>query len=174
MAVVTRLSRQRRMQDFFNLPYSKYVLIGKNTTWTDDNNPPAPTGLETSLDGLIGAKLISNQWYVKALTSPTQEERDAAVYFKGTYYYKTQDPTEAVSNGCTSIIIEAVLDRDELPLLTYRQVGLQVKVNSNATVMTGDQFNALADTGTLEVIDNRKPQTRAEDQEEQIKFLIMF
>lgn len=173
-AAVTLKSRQRRMKDFYNLEGSKYVLIGRKTPWTNELIPPIPTGNEEQLDELIGGKLIQNQWYVKMLTNPTQAEKDAGVYYKGHYYYRTVDPTEAVANGCDAVMVYVGLDRDELPLETFRQVGLQVQVQHSAPTVTAQQFDAITEKGQLEVIENRKPQTREEDQMEDIYILVQM
>ena len=173
-SAVTVLSRQRRMKDFFNLEGSKYILIGRTTSWQDDMYPPLPTGNETSVEELIGCKLVKNQWYCKMLTNPTQAEKEAGIYYKGHYYYVTVDPVLAVENGCTGVMLFTQLDRDELPLETFRQVGVQVLVQNNAEVMLPITFNTLTDKGNLEIIENRKPQTRADDQEEDLYICIEF
>lgn len=173
-AAVTVKSRQRRMKDFFNLDGSKYVLIGRSTAWQNELIPPIPTGEEIQLEELIGGKLVQNQWYVKMLTNPTLEEKEAGVYYKGHYYFRTVDPEEAVNMGCTDVMLYVGLDRDELPLTTYRQVGVQVQVQNSSPTVTANQFNALTEKGHLEVIENRKPQTREEDQMEDIYILINF
>lgn len=173
-AAVTLKSRQRRMKDFYNLDGSKYVLIGRSTPWQNELIPPVPTGEETELTELIGGKLIQNQWYVKMLTSPTEEQKANGVYYKGHYYFRTVDPVEAVNEGCSAVMVYVGLDRDELPLTTFRQVGLQTQVQHNAPVITASQFNAIAEKGELEIIENRKPQTREEDQQEDLYLLISF
>lgn len=173
-AAVTVKSRQRRMIDFYNLDGSKYILIGRTSAWQNELLPPMPTGDETSLDELIGGKLVQNQWYVKMLNDPTQEQKDAGVYYKGLYYYKTTDTATAISEGCTGVMLYVGLDRDELPLETYRQVGVQTQVQHSAEIISASQFEAIADKGILEIIENRKPQTRAEDQQEDIYVLVQF
>lgn len=173
-AAVTLKSRQRRMLDFYNLANSKYVLIGRSSAWTNELIPPTPSGNETTLDELIGCKIVKYQWFVKMLIDPTEEEKNAGVYYKGHYYYKTTSSVDAVSNGCTAVLVYSELDRDELPLTTFRQVGLQVQVANSSEVMSVAMFNNLSDKGSLEVIENRKPQVRAEDQMESIYMLIAF
>lgn len=153
---------------------SKYVLIGRSTPWENENIPPVPSDTATEIEELIGGKLIKDQWYVKLLDDPTPEQKEAGIYYKGHYYYKTKDLDTAITNGCDSIIIYAELDRDELPLITYRQVGLQVQVQHSAQTVTADQFSTIIDKGILEVIENRKPQTREDDQMEEIYVLIQF
>lgn len=173
-AAVTLKSKQRRMIDFFNLDGSKYILIGRTTPWQNELLPPMPTGEETQVTELIGGKLVQNQWYVKMLNSPTQEQKDAGVYYKGHYFYKTEDPADAITNGCDAVMLYVGLDRDELPLETFRQVGVQTQVQHSASTITASQFNTITEKGILEVIENRKPQTRADDQMENIYVLIQF
>lgn len=173
-SAVTVKSRQRRMKDFYNLEGSKYILIGRSSPWTNEMIPPVPTGEETELEELIGGKLVQNQWYVKMLNNPTQAEKDAGVYYKGHYYYRTEDPAEAVASGCTDVLLYVGLDRDELPLTTFRQVGVQVQVQHSAPTITAEQFSQLSGKGQLEIIENRKPQTRADDQMEEIYVLVNF
>lgn len=173
-SVVTIKSRQRRMKDFYNLDGSKYILIGRSSAWQNELLPPMPDENATNIEELIGGKLVQNQWYVKMLTDPTQEQKDAGVYYKGHYYYRTSSLDEAIENGCDSVMVYAALDRDELPLTTFRQVGLQVQVQHNAETITASQFNQIADKGNLEIIENRKPQTREDDQMEEIYILINF
>lgn len=173
-SAVTLKSRQRRMKDFYTLEGSKYILIGRTTPWSNELIPPVPTGDETAVTELIGGKLVQDQWYVKMLSDPTQEQKDAGVYYKGHYYYKTVDPAVAVSEGCDSVMLHVDLDRDELPLQTFRQVGLQTQVQHSAPTVTAQEFNAISEKGILEVIENRKPQTREEDQMETIYIIINF
>lgn len=175
-SAVTVKSRQRRMKDFFNLEGSKYILIGRESAWENEMIPPVPTGSETELDEFIAAKLVDNQWYVKRLVDPTEEEMNESLYYKGHYYYFTTIADDAIENGCTDIILFAKFDSDvgNLPLKTFRQVGLQVQVDHNADVVLPDKWSVLPSKGALEVIENRKPQPRANDQEEDIYMLINF
>lgn len=173
-AAVTLKSKQRRMKDFYTLDGSKYILIGRTTSWANEMIPPIPDGTETALTELIGGKLVQDQWYVKMLTDPTEAEKDAGVYYKGHYYYRTTVLDEAIENGCDAVMVHVDLDRDELPLQTFRQVGLQTQVQHSAETITASQFESLTEKGILEVIENRKPQTREEDQMESIYILVQF
>lgn len=173
-SAVTKASRQRRMKDFYNLEGSKYILIGRTTEWKNEMIPPIPSGEETQVEELIGGKLVQDQWYVKMLTNPTEKEKEDGVYYRGHYYFRTKDLNTAITNGCTDVILYVGLDRDELPLQTFRQVGLQVQVQHSAPIVTASQFNSITDRGSLEVIENRKPQTREDDQMEDIYILINF
>ena len=76
------------------------------------------------------------------------------------------------------------LDRDTIEAIpvdvTYRQIGLYIDVNATPDEIeygiTPAQWNnkSEADRGTLEVIDNRGPMTRNEDQQESIYILLDF
>ena len=179
-AKVTLTSRLRRMNDYFSLPFNKYLVIGKKTAWTDDNNPPDPIGNETTIVEIIGAKKVQETWFVKVISNPTEAQKVSAIYYKGLYYSKYATYAEGVAAGCTSIIHRAILDAEDFPIETYRQVGVQVSVDSTIPTFrnneVGPLWSSLPDNkkGYLEVIDNRKPQTRSADQQEDLIVLVDF
>lgn len=177
---MTLKSRQRRMVDWFNLPLNKYIGIGRTTAWTDDTDPDLPDETATELENLIGVQLITGQKYAKEIPDDelTTEKKLEGKFYKGQYYEVTSDKEYALSHGFTAVMLWTTLDRDTyFPVdVTYRQVGLFVKVNSNAVYMNGTDFNAMLSDyrGTLELIDNRKPQTRQNDQQEELTILVDF
>lgn len=179
-AIVTLESRQRRMVDWFNLPLNKYIGIGRTTPWKDETDPDLPDGKATELEEFIGVQLISGQKYAKEIPDSelTTEKKLSGKFYKGQYYELTSDKEYALKNGFTSIMVWTTLDRDTyFPVdITYRQIGLFVKVNANAVYIPAADFNAMLKDyrGTLEVIDNRKPQTRQNDQQEELTMLIDF
>lgn len=178
--IVTLKSRQRRMVDFFTLPLNKYIGIGRTHAWENENDPDLPDGTATELDTLVGVQLISGQKYAKEIPDSelTTEKKLSGKFYKGQYYEVTSDKEYALANGFTSVMLWTTLDRDTyFPVdITYRQVGLYTKVNSNAVYISADDFNALLPDyrGTLELIDNRKPQTRQNDQQEELTILVDF
>ena len=81
-------------------------------------------------------------------------------------------------------MVQITLDRDTVDAIpvgvTFRQVGLYIDVNATADEIkygiTREQWlnKPVEDRGTLELIDNRSPITRALDQQEQVYILIDF
>lgn len=203
-AAITLSSRQRRMMDFWNLGGYYYACIGRTTPWesyksvntetglerlvTEDDadfNPPYPTGYETYVTEAFAWKRITKMYFAKIIPNPTtaQKEDIKTIYYKGLYYKVTTDTDVALSEGYVSILLWCRLNRDDIPLNTYRQVGLytQVKINpdkfgNNIDVLLPNKWELLSDSdkGKLEVVDNRKPQSRSLDQQEELYFMIDF
>jgi len=171
-SVMTTLGHVNRAIDFFSKP-DKYFAIGRTTPWPDENNPPNPTGNETSVEEVIGYKAVTEQYFVKP--DPNANESNGGIYYRGQWYAKTTDPNEAKSGGYKWVYLSTIIAYDELPLQTYRQVGVYVGLQKAKGV---DKSNLLpsevADPGTLEVIDNRKPQYRSIDQREKLSVIIEF
>lgn len=183
--VVTLKSRQRRMMDWMNtnLAY-RFIAIGRTSPWEDENNPPYPDERQTEIEELIGLQRVDSYKYAKVIPNPTTLQKRTSVYYKGLYYATTQDSEIALAEGYTSIMVQVTLDRDtveSIPVgVTFRQVGLYIDVNATPDEIqygiTRQQWdNKLAeDRGTLEVIDNRPPLGRQDNQMEEIYILIDF
>ncbi len=183
--IVTLASRQRRMQDWMNsdLAY-RFIAIGKTSPWEDENNPPVPDENMTEITELIGLQRIDSYKYAKVIPNPTTLQKRTGVYYKGLYYSVTQDSEIALQDGYTSIMCEVVLDRDTIEAIpidiTFRQVGLYVGVQATPDEIkygiTRAEWDAklTSDKGMLEVVDNRQPLSRMEDQQETILILLDF
>ena len=183
--IVTLASRQRRMQDWMNsdLAY-RFIAIGRTSPWEDENNPPVPDENMTEVTELIGLQRIDSYKYAKVIPNPTTLQKRTGVYYKGLYYSVTQDSEIALSEGYTSIMVQVTLDRDtveSIPVgVTFRQVGLYIDVNATPEeiqygITREAWLNKLeVDRGTLEVIDNRAPLSRQDNQMEEIYLLIDF
>lgn len=186
--IVTLKSRQRRMVDWMNLPNYMYFGIGRTTAWSDEMHPPVPDETATEVEELIGLQMIDSKKYAKVIPNPTTLDKKSGVYYKGLYYEVTDNKDYALEHGFTSIMVRVTFDRDTLeeaiPIdVTFRQVGLYVMVNPPKSTggkipigITADQWNSMsaADKGTLEVIDNRVPLTRQDDQQEELYCVISF
>lgn len=167
-----------------NLAY-RFIAIGRTTPWPDgENNPPVPDEKSTEIEELIGLQRIDSYQYAKVIENPTTLQKRTGVYYKGLYYSVTDDQALAVNEGYTSIMCKVTLDRDTIEAIpvdvTFRQVGLYIDVNATPDEIqygiTPEQWNnkSIEDRGTLEVIDNRNPLSRNEDQQEQILILLDF
>lgn len=182
---VTLKSRQRRMMDWMNSNLSyRFVGIGRTTPWEDENNPPYPDEKQEDVTELIGLQRVDSYKFAKVIPNPTTLQKRTGVYYKGLYYSVTQDTDIALKEGYTSIMIQVTLDRDTIESIpvdvTFRQVGLYIDVNATPDEIqygiTKEQWlNKLPeDRGTLEVIDNRQPLSRQNNQQEEIYILIDF
>ncbi len=183
--VVTLKSRQRRMLDWMSTDLSyRFIGIGKTTAWEDEANPPIPDERQEEVTELIGLQRVDSYKFAKVIPNPTTLQKRTGVYYKGLYYSVTQDVNIALAEGYTSVMVQVTFDRDTVDAIpvgvTFRQLGLYIDVNATADEIkygiTREQwFNKpLEDRGTLELIDNRSPLTRSEDQMEQVYILIDF
>lgn len=185
--VITLYDRQRRMQDFYNLPNSMYIGLAKTSPWVDPNDsdisdtfPPMPNERMTQLEELIGMQRVQWKKFAKAYVTPTTEEKEASdtVYYKGLYYKTTNDLDTALSEGYTSVMLMMTADRDQyFPVgVAFRQVGLFTEVQSTDRYLDDEQFYQLSEEarGHLTAVENFMPLTRQLDQMEKVLMLIEF
>lgn len=186
--VIMLKSRQRRMCNWFDLPYTKYVALGKQTPWKDiedekidDMNPPTPDDTADFMNELIGMQRIQWQRYAKPIINPTTEEKEDynnVVYYKGIYYRTTIDRDYAIANGFTCIMCYMLADRDTLwPVdVQFRQVGLYVEVDETKQFIPATEFNNMEveKRGYLELKSNRRPLSRQKNQSEEFYILLSF
>lgn len=183
--IVTLQSRMRRAHDWMNTDLSyRFIGIGRTSPWSDENNPPYPAEDTTEVTELIGLQRIDSYKYAKVISNPTTLQKKTATYYKGLYYETTQDYNVALEDGYTDIICKVTLDRDTISAIpvdiTYRQVGLYVGVNATEDEIkygiTREQWDnkSSEDKGMLEVVDNRGPISRSDDQAEEIYIMLSF
>lgn len=179
--VITLWDRQRRMMDFYNLPKTMYIALGKTSAWSDpddpdisDTYPPMPSETMTQISEMIGMQRIQWKKFAKVYVNPTSDEKDNSntVYYKGLYYETTNDIDYAIENGFTSIMLMMQADRDEyFPTgIAYRQVGLYVEVDNTDRYLSYEQYMNLSEEarGHLAAVENLMPVTRQDDQLEKI------
>lgn len=167
MAVLTITGHVSRAIDFYNKP-DLYFALGHPDPWASENSPILPT-VSTLLEDPIGYKKV----YEKYLVYPA---------VNGTINYKSQSwrvvgYDEALRLGAKWVYLSAVIEYDELPLTTYRQIGIYsglVKASSVPEGKTNLLPSEVANPGILEIIDNRKPTYRELDRREMISTIIEF
>ena len=122
---------------------------------------------EFSVDAIVGLKQVSTKHMV--VQDPT-----------GTITYNGQkwliiDPNDAYDLNCRWVYVEATFEYDELPLNDYRQLGVFTGVIREGSVPGGQVAllpSEIADTGIMEVLDNRKVVYRAIDQKEVVSYIV--
>lgn len=84
----------------------------------------------------------------------------------------------AYIEGAKYVYVSCTLSYDTFPIVTYREVGFHTEVQPDTTdilraaeyaTSEADEFTSL---GNLEIIDNRPPTTRTQDQSESISIII--
>lgn len=182
--VITRLSKQRRMMDFYNLNKQAsrdYLIIANNSGWTTD--PPTPNDTDTMNPGQTGLTIhayrkVDSIKFVNVIPSPTDEQKEDpnVVFYRDNYYESTTDSAYALAQGWTRLMLTTLLNKnDGVPVdVAFNQIGLLVKVGSDEYSLTPADYALLENKGDLELIDNRGLITRANDQQETIQILLEF
>lgn len=180
MAILTLKSHIARAKDFYNKD-DLYFVIGKTSQWSSsdidnfdashdyESEPPVPKNTD-EMKEIVGYKKIE----FKALVKP---DDNGSLEYRGTNW-KIVSPEDAVAEGARWVYASADLTYNELPVTKpYRQVGL-ISGLKKASSVQADKYallpNQVADTGLLEVIDNRKPVYRDTDVREKIKIVLEF
>lgn len=167
MPILTTYFRTQLAKDLFNAS-DVWIGIGRSAAWPDDNNPPAEDLGVTALDTPIAYKKI----LTKFLVIP-----DGA----GTLQFKNQNYTivtvaDAFTQGVLRTYMEMSFDYDEIPLTTFRQVGI-FRGLVPATGF-GSQLVLLpaqvGSTGALISYSNIKPEPRAIDRKNLVRRIILF
>ena len=200
---ITLWSRQRRMQDFFNVPGQMYLALGKATPWTDsvnpaidDTNPPVPNPNQTFINEIIGLQRVTWKMYCKPIINPSTDQKnqnvvpihnaggavigftDGYVEYAGVYYWCTSDLQLALESGCTGVMVYVyVVNDDTFPYgITFRQTGLYIKSTQTALYLNSQQFNNLTEErrGYLELICNWPPHIRYQGANEEFYMLFSF
>lgn len=179
----TLWDRQRRMLEYYNLPGTMYIALGKQTPWKDATNPnisdtypPNPKETMSQVQELIGMQRINWKKFAKPYLNPTTEQKDDkdTVNYKGLYYQTTDDVDYALANEFTTLLVMMSADRDQyFPVsVQFRQVCLLGKVDSTNIYLSADDYNNLSPDkqGNIITIENFMPLSRQDSQNE--KFFI--
>lgn len=137
-----------------------WLLFGQSTAWPDDNHPPAPAANTSSLNSPFAA-LKATLFYVKEDPSGTMLFTDALGATRK--FLPFADEASAIAGGCNMVIAQGVFTGAQLlacPGVTaYRQIGFATDVMPNVGVSSSFlQATDVLSWGTLESVDNQKPQ----------------
>lgn len=84
----------------------------------------------------------------------------------------------AYVEGAKYVYVSCTLSYDTFPIVTYREVGFHTEVlPNNVDILRSSEYatsgsDEFTDLGNLEIIDNRPPTTRTQDQSESISIII--
>lgn len=191
--VITRASKQKRMMQFYNMQRQNsmfYLCVAYDKRWT--NKPITPVETDTIKQNsnctILGYQTCDNIKFVQVIMNPTEADKNNPenIFYKDSYYKAISNPTEAIAQGYTRLMLTFVLNKDEyFPVenadgsaVMFNQLGLYTEVDPGKLpdtyfISTAD-FNTLSNKGMLELIDNRSIQSRAADQKEEIYLMLEF
>jgi len=170
MSIITKGAHINRALHFYNEP-SIYYCIGKSTPWPDEENPPAPDPNVSQVDEIIGFKKVE----MKHLVVP--DEVNGTIRYRE-LMWRIVVPGAVFTEGCRWVFISTEISDSDLPLGSYRQVGVYSGLQVDASVLPG-KYNLLPEEvvspGVLEIIDYKgEPVNRQIDQTEKLALIMEF
>ena len=161
-----RISRAKLFKDNVNM---LFFAIGRTVEWANESSPPEPTGTETNIDQIIGFKKVEDMHFV------VEDPIHGTLVFQDSLW-RIVPEGEIVSEGCHWVYLSANIVGNELPLSSYRQIGLY----SDVVPLAGYEANTeltpaqVESNGLLEVITNRTVVHRASEQTDKFFIVLEF
>lgn len=156
MGVLTEGGSVMRGVDFRRGRASIWIGIGRTSPWPNEAVPPTEDRTATEVEELVGYKLVGRAFQVVA-------DDAGSIIHNGSRYTAISD-LDALASVSTSgvMYLEFVLEADEFPTRSYRQVGVFVDLVpaegfASFSALTPDQVFS---PGTLTMIENMELQTR--------------
>lgn len=136
-----------------------YVGLGKTTAWTDEANPPATTTDTTQLQEVIGYKKASTVSLCRPFVEGETTTLQTFTYGKNKYVLVPDE--KAYTEKATLVYIESVIEGSELPVGSYRQVGVYTDVTPKTGVTKENLLpSEVVSAGVLQLFENRIMQNR--------------
>ncbi|AGI11439.1 hypothetical protein QLX41_gp082 [Listeria phage LMTA-94] len=136
-----------------------FMAIGKTTAWTDETNPPEPDPNATGLTEVIGYKKLKTM----SLCRPqrTGETPTLPTVSYGNKTWVLVPDAQAYTEGAKWLYCEAEFVGDELPVGTYRQVGVFTDLAPKSGVTKPNLLpSEVANVGVLQFFENKQFQNR--------------
>lgn len=156
MGVLTEGGSVLRGIDFRRGRASIWVGVGRTTSWPDEEVPPTEDRAATEVEEIVGYKLANRAFQVVP-------DDEGSVIHNGNRYTAISDLDALASKSTAGVVyIEFVLESDEFPTISYRQVGVFADLVpaegfSNFSALLPSQVSS---PGTLVMIENMELQTR--------------
>lgn len=162
MATLTTKARVEAGLAYLDNADNTYLALGRRSAWANESAPPAEDPDADMLQEVIGYKKVSKVSLCQEIETGTVTAYPTITYSGRTYALIPRE--KAFQERPTLIYFEAEVSGSELPLGTYRQVGLhqhlQVKDGVTKTAVIPSE---VASTGTLLLYVNKAFQNRTED-----------
>lgn len=150
-----------------------YISIGRTSAWSDDQNPPACDPSITILDEPIGYKLVGTCSLVRRPLEGETIPETAITYRSESWIIVPDD--QAFTQNAKFLYLSSDIVGDELPLSTFRQIGLFTHLSPNNGVTKPNLLpSEVQSIGVLEAFINDVPRTRTIDQTTTLEFLLQF
>lgn len=163
MAIVTNQAHVANAIRLLKEREDMYLAIGKGITpWSNENNPPAEDASTTDISELIGMKKCETVSLARKVLQG-EEPTGQVVDYEGERWLLVNEQ-DAYTENAHYLYIKATLRGAELPVGTYRQVGIYTGVEVKDGVTTTAVLPSELDSnGVLQFYANRSPMTRTND-----------
>ena len=170
MPVITENAKVELAKFVVNQQQSMYLVLGKTSAWSNEQVPPEPLSNTTQLEEIVGYKRVSKAVLVRP-TRETDTNKEKITFNNNSWTIINQE--DAIKEGAKWAYFESKVLGNELPLGTYRQVGISINVKSRS------QKSALLpseveDKGTLLFYDNKQFQNRTNDVSNLERLIVEF
>lgn len=171
MAIATNNSRVYASLQLKNKQDSMYLVIGKTSPWTNEDAPPQADPNASTLQEVIGYKKVKKVSLCRSYFENDESQYPIIEY--GVNKFTLIPDEKAYQEKAFMVYVESEVIGSELPLGTFRQVGLHTDLVPK-TGVTKDALlpSEVTNAGILQVFDNRKQQNRTEDVTIREKFII--
>lgn len=171
MATATTTARVNAALQFKDKQASMYIAIGKTSPWTNEASPPEPDPDTTALQEVIGYKKVNRVSLCRPYTAGDEAQYPKVKY--GGEFYSLIPDEKAYQERAYRVYIASDIEGTELPLGTYRQVGIHTglvpKTGVNKTALLP---NEVTSAGVLEALENREFMNRFKEVSLREKFII--
>lgn len=173
MSSITYAAHVRRAIEMLNKD-KLYFGLGGLTPWTGEGE----AGVTVTIPSTTPASSISDIFAYQKIVSKYlvyKVDTGGDITYKG-YSFKKVDVADAYANDAYFLYLEASFNYDELPIKTYRQLGLYVDLvpssgSTNNQVLLPYQVDSV---GVLEYIMNFEAIARAADNIDTARVIIQY
>lgn len=170
MAILTLKARAIRAMEYKKVMEAQgmWFGFGRKSPWAVDEEPPAPRPDTKDIEEHIGFKKTDMITFVR-------QDDEGPIFYLGDNYTAITDD-EAAATDCTLLYVRCTVNYTELPPTMYRQIGIfrglqPVVSKADAKVLLPSD---VASKGTLDIIDNLQPSSRAQYQRDEYSYMIQF
>lgn len=160
MAVVTNNGYVDNALRLYNKKDSAYIILGRSQTpWSDETKPDTEDPTATRIQEVQGLRKVTTASVCRVLADGEAALNPTISYGGTTWELVGAD--EAFITQASYVYFGALIDVNDFPGGTYRQVGLVTDVIPNAGInvsaLTPDE---VSDFGTLQMYQNTVPYNR--------------
>lgn len=156
-------NRYKKIMSLIARPNFFLIGLGRYTPWSIDISPPTVSGVEISVQELIGFIRVTE---IRGLTPVTQME-DFKI--EGVGYKKLSTFSEVQNTKCREVCFEGTLTHNQLPQSSWRSLSLFE--SANAVTATGFLIPPVNNL-TLMYLIHQRPKTKEQNATETIRLIL--